>query len=262
MELLLKNNQCVLLHLTTSSLSYRNTLLPANAIKHGLLPNTQQRERERERVNTDVTDRLREIQMELLLKNNQCVLLHLTTSSLSYRNTLLPANAIKHGLLPYTQQRERERERVNTDVTDRLREIQMELLLKNNQCVLLHLTTSSLSYRNTLLPANAIKHGLLPYTQQRERERERVNTDVTDRLREIQMELLLKNNQCVLLHLITSSLSYRNTLLPANAIKHGLLPYTQQRERERELIQTSQTDWERYRWSCCSRTTNVFSYIW
>ncbi len=221
MELLLKNNQCVLQHLTTSSLSYRNTLLPANAIKHVLLPYTQQREREL--IQTSQTDRLREIQMELLLKNNQCVLQHLTTSSLSYRNTLLPANAIKHVLLPYTQQREREL--IQTSQTDRLREIQMELLLKNNQCVLLHLTTSSLSYRNTLLPANAIKHGLLPYTQQREREL--IQTSQTDRLREIQMELLLKNNQCVLQHLTTSSLSYRNTLLPANAIKHGLLPYTQ-----------------------------------
>ncbi len=188
--------------------------------------------------------------MELLLKNNQCVLLHLTTSSLSYRNTLLPANAIKHGLLPYTQQRERERERelIQTSQTDWERERE---LIQTSQtdweryrwsCC--SRTTNVFSYISQhhrsptgthsclLTPLNtACSH---THSRERERERERVNTDVTDRLREIQMELLLKNNQCVLLHLTTSSLSYRNTLLPANAIKHGLLPYTQQRERERE----------------------------
>ncbi len=159
----------------------------------------------------------------------------------------------------HTHSRERERELIQTSQTDWER-------YRWSCC---SRTTNVFSYisQHHLSPTGTHSCLLTPlntacsHTHSRERERERVNTDVTDRLREIQMELLLKNNQCVLLHLTTSSLSYRNTLLPANTIKHGLLPYTQQRERERELIQTSQTDWERYRWSCCSRTTNVFSYI-
>lgn len=67
--------------------------------------------------------------------------------------SLLPANAIKHCLLSYTQEGA-SRELIQTSQTDTERDTDgalLTLLLKNNQFVLLHLTISSLSYCKTPL---------------------------------------------------------------------------------------------------------------